>query len=375
MISKVLILRPDNLGDIVLFSGALRHIRAHYLHAKITLCVKRYVRNMLELCAYVDKLVEWENLVRPLLNPLFRLRGGTRLNFWLRHLMNQRYSSDIVLVPVRSPKCDLLGVHAIVGGIRAKEKYGISGDFSNQSPQDDRAAERFYTRRLHLSADRCREHEFYVTLDFLRFLGIEVNVDDLWPEFWTDANDHHWAERMIPKPPHSIILGVAPGVTSKEGKFYPGINIAQAISSITACDFSIFLFGSHADVPMCKVVAEAIASCKNVASITNLAGQTTLRQLGEALGRCDAVLTQETASLHLAVALHKPTVAIIGGGYYGRFYPWGDPRINRVARKPMDCYGCNWRCHYPTIRCIQEIPPDRIAEELEQVLNAAGLIN
>ena len=57
---SVLVLRPDNLGDVVLFSGALRHIRVLYPQAKITLCVKSYVRNLVVLCPYVDEVIEYE---------------------------------------------------------------------------------------------------------------------------------------------------------------------------------------------------------------------------------------------------------------------------------------------------------------------------
>ena len=87
----------------------------------------------------------------------------------------------------------------------------------------------------------------------------------------------------------------------------------------------------------------------------------------ECIKACDFVLSQETAALHAAVALRKPVVGIIGGGHYGRFYPWGDPKLSRPANKPMDCYGCNWLCKYETIRCIQEIPAADAARELNQL--------
>lgn len=376
MIRRILILRPDHLGDVILFSGALRHIRERYPHAEITLCVKRYVRNMLELCPYVDKLVEWEDLVTPPVDFLFNLRGGTRLNVWLRHVMNQRYSADVLLLPLRSPGPGLLGMHGIVGGIRAKEKYGISGDYCNQRPEDDVVAERFYTKRLHLSVDRCCKHEFHITRDFLRFLGIEVSVDDLWPEFWADVRDNRWAKQTIPHQSGAVTLAICPGValTFKQ-KLYPLARYAQVIQSLQEIRFHIALFGSKSEREMCDKVSISLQDSKNVLSISNLCGQTSLLRFIEGLRACDALLSIDSAALHIAVGLHKPTVGIMGGGHYGRFYPWGDGKINRVANKPMDCYWCNWNCRYATIRCIQEIPPDRIAEELQQALEAAGLFD
>ncbi|MGO9566312.1 MAG: glycosyltransferase family 9 protein, partial [Desulfomonilaceae bacterium] len=44
---SILIVRPDNLGDVVLFSGALRAIREKWAASRITICVKRFVTDYL----------------------------------------------------------------------------------------------------------------------------------------------------------------------------------------------------------------------------------------------------------------------------------------------------------------------------------------
>jgi len=103
--------------------------------------------------------------------------------------------------------------------------------------------------------------------------------------------------------------------------------------------------------------------------VVNLAGKTSVREMIECLRRCDAILSQETAALHIATALHKPVLGIVGGGHYGRFYPWGDPEIARVVTKPLDCFGCNWACKYATMRCIQEISPSEASEGLKKCLS------
>ena len=72
--------------------------------------------------------------------------------------------------------------------------------------------------------------------------------------------------------------------------------------------------------------------------------------------------------MHIAAALRKPMVGILGGGHFGRFYPWGDPRLSRVAHVPMECYWCNWSCRYETVRCIREISPAVIAREIGALL-------
>ncbi len=373
-IRNVLIFRPDNLGDIVLFSGVLRHIRSLYTGAKITLFVKKSNFNLLALCPYVDEMVEWEKVTSLPLPWLPEIRGKYRLNHLLRHLWNKKYQADVLLLPVRSPTGALFGMHDTVASICATEKIGITGDFCNQSLEDDRKAGRFYSKRMRLDAGQQKIHELEINREFLRFLGVDVDISNIGPEFWTDGDDRKWAYHNVPVDEAFLTVAVCPGVTSSPGKFYPGIKFAEAFHALNDIRFSIVLFGAASEKPMCSEVARALSNCKNVKSAIDLSGQTTIRQVIEGIRRCDAVISQETGALHIGVALKKPTVGIMGGGHFGRFYPWGDASINRTANIPMDCYWCNWKCGYPTRRCIQEINPEIIATELKFALREAGLI-
>jgi hypothetical protein len=60
--TRVLILRPDNIGDVLLFTGALRHIRNLYPEAHITLAVQAHIVNLVELCPHIDACVPVDEL-------------------------------------------------------------------------------------------------------------------------------------------------------------------------------------------------------------------------------------------------------------------------------------------------------------------------
>jgi ADP-heptose:LPS heptosyltransferase len=371
---NLFILRPDNLGDIVLFSGSLRHIRTLYPEANISLFVKRTNLNVLSLCPYIDRLDEWEKLSSLPLPWLPEFRGKYRLNRLVRVLLNKRYRTDVLLLPVRSPTGDILGMHDIVSSISANQKIGIAGDYCNQSVEDDQKASRIYSKRMQLTSSRQKSHELEINRDFLRFLGADFEIPEIWPEFWTDDRDREWANNAVPVDKTVIIIAICPGVSSSRGKFYQSARYVEVFNLLKDISFSIILFGAPNEKSMCLEAANALNACDNIKSIINLSGQSTLRQLIEGIKRCDAVISLDTGSLHIAVALKKPTVGIMGGGHFGRFYPWGDERINRTANKPMDCYWCSWRCIYPDIRCIQEIRPEIIAKELRAALHEANLI-
>ena len=403
---SVLLVRPDNLGDVVLFSGALERLRQASPRAKITICVKRFVSAYLELCPHIDDILIWEDVNSFLcLEYRERLRSFGRSNVGrlrskdissfvslqygglirnLTHpgvgrvlssvgevafdvLMRSGLGYDAVLFPVRSPEWYH---HLFVKAVSAPLKLGISGDISNQTLDEDRAATNFYTARFNVPAEERWQNEIRVHAQFLNFLGIATEVSDLWPRMWTDASDRLWAEREMGRIPTGdcIRVGVAAGANGPETKMYSADGIAEALSRIKDTKFSCVILGSATDLALSAKVEQSLDKWGNVTSTRNLAGRTSIRQLIECLKLCDLVLAIDSAPLHIATALRKPTVGIMGGGHFGRFYPWGDPEINRLAHKPMDCYFCNWRCPNGNAPCVRDISPSVIARELTHLV-------
>jgi ADP-heptose:LPS heptosyltransferase len=377
-VESVLVFRPDNLGDVVLFSGSLRHIRTHYPKAHITICVKKYVSNFLELCPHIDRILTWEDLHDSLLPPLFRQVHGLMLRavrypiprMLLRMLaktMNLPITPQVALFPCRSATW---GHHAFASALTSDHKIGICGDYCNQSASIDEAAAAFYTQRLRIPPGRAWDYELAVTRDFLNTLHIGVSVDDIWPEVWTDTEDRDWALSTMPSRRGSIVLGIAPGA-GRQSRIYPPEKLSDALATLSEHSFSYVIFGSEAEIPLCRSLEEMLRKAPNTEEVRVLSGQTTIRQVAECLKLCDIVVAAENAALHLATGLRKPTVGIVGGGHFGRFYPWGRVDLNRVANLTMDCYHCNWKCRYETVRCVKYISQSVICRELRMLVHDA----
>ena len=352
----------------MLFTGALRHLRARYRKAHVTLCVRRYVGPLVEHCPYVDEVIHWEDLHARWPAWIRGLRGLTRLELAIRRWQIRiRHASDVVLLPMRAPTAEM---HSTLKAIRARERYGIRGCYANQSPQVDASVAVIYTERLAVGPERDAEHEIVITREFLAMLGAGVEPDEVRPELWSTAEDRAWAESHLPVEPGTTLLAIAPGVTSPPEKAYPAERYGTLLASAGSRPLSVVLLGVAADAAMCAAVSRSIAGMPNIVRITDLAGRTTVRQMTECIRLADGLLGPDSAPMHVGIALGRPTVTIVGGGQFGRFHPWGDPERNRVVNLPMSCYGCHWKCPYPTMRCVSEIDAEAVGRVLGEVLAA-----
>jgi ADP-heptose:LPS heptosyltransferase len=76
------------------------------------------------------------------------------------------------------------------------------------------------------------------------------------------------------------------------------------------------------------------------------------------------VLSLESAPAHLAAALNKPGVFLLGGGHYGMFAPWQRSERQIWLSEAMDCYNCQWHCSMAEAFCVTRIKPVTIANAL-----------
>tara|TARA_R100001143_G_C3360893_1_gene135515 strand:+ start:16271 stop:17482 length:1212 start_codon:yes stop_codon:yes gene_type:complete len=369
-VQQIFILRPDNLGDVILFTGTLHLIRQKFPQAEIVICAKNYVHSLLELSPSVDKVISWEELMKLLPDWVPEFPGKSRVESLIRKYKFVKatmwdYRPDLYLLPVRSVIPDL---HIFSSHIRASVKLGISGDTNHQTTEQDLQYGQHYTARSHVDESNGIQHELDTYIDFLKLMGIEADRNEIWPNLWSSEENEAWAIDHMPDSHHEIRLAIAPGVTSIEDKYYAAENYQKAIEGLGNERLSVFIFGSESEIAQCKAVEDALSNCTQVQAIHNFAGKTTILQLTEMIKRCDLLLSNETGVLHMATALKMPSIGILGGGHHGRFYPWGDPDINLKVDKPMDCYHCNWYCIYPTIRCIHEIKPEQITEKLQRLI-------
>lgn len=371
--NRVLILRPDNIGDVVLFSGAMQHIRSLYPDAHITIAVQAHIVNLIELCTYkndcvpINKLTWWGKIGNLKFPFKYKLENVFHT---LNSLWNVFYKPfDIIIFPIKSPTVDHL---KIIYCLNPERAYGITG-CSLCAPKTGYPFElqpkTLLTHYVDVSRVDTWQHELLTTLYFLRFLGCHVTVaDDIKPQFWlldTEKNYLDGVQRNGQK-----IIGLFPGA-SHEKKYWEATNFGE-LAKLLGGLASYVIFGSNTDkIISDRVVFSLRENCEDV-KILNLTGQTTLRELAKTIASCDLFISMDTAALHIAIAANVPTIGIVGGGHFGRFIPWGDPSKHIFLTHKMDCFHCNWQCIKGEVECIKGVSARDVASAAINILEFDG---
>ncbi|NIN63501.1 MAG: glycosyltransferase family 9 protein [Anaerolineae bacterium] len=168
---------------------------------------------------------------------------------------------------------------------------------------------------------------------------------------------------------------------SPEGKYlclHPGAGapvklwrpeaFAQAADAIgEKYGLQVIITGSSGE----KGLAQEIADQMERDPLT-IVGQTNLGELAAIMGQCELVIGTDSGPLHLAVSQGVPTVHLYGPVDHRTFGPWGDLHKHIVVRSDRDCIPCN-RLDYATHElpdhpCVRSITVGQVLRAADSVL-------
>ena len=97
------------------------------------------------------------------------------------------------------------------------------------------------------------------------------------------------------------------------------------------------------------------------------------KDLVRAISAVRVVVSAESAPAHLAAAMNRPLVAILGGGHFGWFAPWTASDSQRWLYSREPCFSCNWVCVHSEPICITRIAESDFQHALASVLQADSI--
>lgn len=115
-----------------------------------------------------------------------------------------------------------------------------------------------------------------------------------------------------------------------------------------------------------KITITRLSSGVNNA--TNLAGQLKLNEIEKLIENSSLFIGNDSGLSHLALKKRTPLIAIIGGGNFGKYFPYKSNSRCIYFYYPMDCYGCEWNCLYKEKYCLTKINPLDVYNEALKIL-------
>lgn len=278
-------------------------------------------------------------------------RGRDRGTAGLARVVREvtRVGPDVALIPHRSFRSALIPALA---HIPRRLGFDVSG---GRFLLTDRVP---YVRESH-EVDRV-----YALGEFLglkREPGKRVVFNVSVPDGEERATDELLAEHGVGA--GADVIAIAPGSRWTTKRWAPAGFASVGDGLFASTGAVIVIVGSADDRGACAEVADAMD-----ATAVNLAGGLSIGGLEAVLSRSRLLVSNDSASAHIAAGLGTPVVAVFGPTVRAQGYaPYADAA--RVAEIPLDCRPCGRhggdRCRLGTMACMNGV-------STAQVMSLAG---
>lgn len=347
-VRRILVARRTRLGDMVVFLPLLRALRALHPEARIDLAVQpgaeAVARELVGLDGPVDAIEALDFLSAP--SRRAQLRGAWRL-------CARGY--------------DLLVTGAGYSTLREATLCGAPRwiALDDGHPLQQRA-----TRRVRLDPSR---HEAANHLALAEALGATILGPDRCPRVEAPGAERGRAVReALGIPPDAGLVVVHPGA-QKPSRRWPAGRYGRVISALLERDpeCRIVISAGPDEGDLAGRVRAAVAD-PAASRCVSAAGRTDLGELIALLGEADFVVCGDTGVLHLARALGRPLLALLGPENEGRWGPHPGGLAPAVSlRHEVPCAPCKrWDCgpHY----CLDRLRPEEVIEAARALLGDDG---
>lgn len=373
-VKRVLIVRLDEIGDVVLTTPFLRELRRNLPDAWITLVVKPATFDLVELCPYVNEVLTYD------WNTLLPSDWGSQRYFWqiqqhrkalglaLRHFWRRRF--DLAILPRWDADYYNATFISYISG--APWRVGYSEGVIDYKRQLNGGYDRLLTHAL---TERTLKHEVERSLDVIRYLGGTAKREGL--ELWVSHEDEAFAEDVLNV--HGIRFGkllVAFGPGAREPKrMWPLANFIDLGTWLKSkYDAVIVVVGNQGEERLGHELQREIGD-----TVINVVGQTSLRETSALLKRCQLCVSNDAGVMHLAAAAGVAIVEISCHPRNGselhvnspkRFAPWGVPYI--VLQPDTALEPCSEGCDYARAHCILGVGVDQVKGAVAAQLSQQG---
>ena len=296
VLNSILAFSTTALGDTLLSTPALVSLRQSFPNAKITLLIGKKIAPLLEGFEYVDDLVIYH--------------GGYK-KFWSTVLQLRRVNPDAALLLHSNGPQDI--PLAILSGASIILKPYTNSEYRHY------LSRQFLPRQQHVIEER---------LDLIRWLGGNKLTTRMHLPARYTAPYKKAAAALSNQA--QIIAGFQVGAANTF-KIWPAARFASLADQLADSipNLSVVITGSGSE----RRIAQRIMESSQRAKIRNTCGEYSLADLPFLIQQFDVLVTNDTGTMHLAIALGVPTICLFGLTSPQLIGPYQDLAIHHVIHK------------------------------------------
>ena len=369
--SRILLIKPSALGDVVHTLPVLVKLRARYPRAQIDWLITPENAEVVRYHPALSNVVLFAR--RDFSKRGRRWRAFVSFFDLLKQIRSAKYELIIDMHgQVRSAFFALISGARVRIGFDRPVKRGLTvsaeHDLKNIPSHGWRGAREgswiAYTHRIPIPTLDVHAIDRYLWVAPL--LGLDDNPPDLTIHLSPQATDK--VNRLLEEqgvPVSKPLVVLVPG-TIWETKHWTIEGFAGVARQFLQDGFAVALAGTMRDQQRCRQIAAAApGTC-------DLSGKTTPADLAALIRRAEVAVTNDSGSMHVAASLGKPMVSVFGPTNPVHIGPYERPES--VVRVDLPCSPCNYRrlsqCPFDHA-CMKQVTSAMVVERVRKILSTA----
>jgi heptosyltransferase-2 len=336
---RILIVRTDRIGDVLLSTPVIKALRENYPHAYIAMMVSPYAKDIVEGNPYLDDIIIYDKDGKH--------KSWARSIKFSQRLKKKRFDLAVILHPTNR-------VHLVTFFAAIPRRIGY-----------DRKLGFLLTDRIKHTKQWGEKHELEYSLDLLRYLGIELGDKALYmpikpeSEKWVDELFNQVGVKNTDK-----LLAIHPGA-SCPSKIWPNERFADAADRLMGkYGFKCLVVAGPKDIALANNVIKHMQH-----PAINIAGKTSVSQLASILKKCQLFISNDSGPVHIASAMGTPVISIFGRSQKGlspkRWGPVG--KKDKILHKEVGCIECLAHNCVKDFACLKAITVDDVLKAVDSI--------
>lgn len=376
--AKLLVIKLDRLGDLILCSGLLRDVRSLWPAARITLFVRDSLVELARRCPAVDSVIGVSVLPDEVMT--YDAASGNyrqwdaQMREWIDYCQDSRIwreRFDLAIVPRWGPDYYGATVLAFLSG--APRRWGTTEHASAWKAKINRDFDRLLTNVV---PGRLDKHEVLLNTSLAEAMGERSASPRL--ASWTTPQDLQAARQLLKEfgigdDRHRVALCMGAGAAQKQ---WPVERYAALCrNALDLRRVQLVTTGTPHELRLGRELRQLVGD-----AVVNTEGRLPLSLLPAFVAQCVLYIGSDTGTMHMASTAGVPVFAVSchprdGDANWpeapGRFGPWGIPY--RMVQPSTGSSPCSEYCAACQPHCILGVSVDDATRELLAFLAETGL--